>query len=791
MKKNNNLWKLLTLSPILFASPIALLASSCVKPKEDPKPKPNPNNNQVLDETLNSLVDSVNVEFNTGVDRENVLASTVAKNDLSFNNLNGTEVEIINISGDDTSGTLSIVFNLKQGNKISKQRQISLTGFQIKRGGNNTPTSRIPGQPENSNTPEYRNASVVEKFRFDNDALNSALKAKLANDLGNEFSIPDTSNELYDVNRFNNNAKSTKNPDFESSYMKNWSLPTKGDQKLVISPLGTSIKAAYWDTKFYNGILDRGLPRYIPNEKYKDILLQTFEIGFFNTNDLLNNDQKEAANHNFLGTGWIIDYQIRNDNKYPTKWYIATNLHVALGLVKQNTNRGLYQNTPNIEYENRIYREKEAEIEGIIQRYNLAKAKSDENPNNDTLKQEVRNIELEYSNKAKEFKKIKESIMGETKNITLSHFNESTAIKQELKITSKDPNVDVFHFKPSQVNLIYAGINFLNSNPSSYVSNLKRDGYSDFSTLQEMADLAILEFDFENPENSYYFNNNNTNGPLNGIDASNLAKLATSSFALWDEKRKFKLANFDIYHEYDKLINEKVNYSYKDNSFTTSKMNLNFLALGFPNASSDYNLKKDNLTENDKILLNYTSSVWVNKRNDITSYLEDGLGLTNSLSSRPFIEKPGITDLLITNASLNSKTGFIVNNLKEKNSPHLGNEYINYGLGYSLKSWAPLSGASGSSVRDINNRILGINFAVEGGGNAGTSLIQALRSNGINYQGTYGLYNLEQYDLIYGGGRNQRSSYREALKAYYENQNITTYLFGNDLEHIPEEFQFK
>ncbi|WAM06368.1 hypothetical protein ONA23_05250 [Mycoplasmopsis cynos] len=55
-------------------------------------------------------------------------------------------------------------------------------------------------------------------------------------------------------------------------------------------------------------------------------------------------------------------------------------------------------------------------------------------------------------------------------------------------------------------------------------------------------------------------------------------------------------------------------------------------------------------------------------------------------------------------------------------------------------------------------------------------------------------YELPQYDLIYGGGKDQKegASYREAMKKLYESQNIKTYLFPNGFadEKVPEKFKF-
>ncbi len=48
------------------------------------------------------------------------------------------------------------------------------------------------------------------------------------------------------------------------------------------------------------------------------------------------------------------------------------------------------------------------------------------------------------------------------------------------------------------------------------------------------------------------------------------------------------------------------------------------------------------------------------------------------------------------------------------------------------------------------------------------------RSPGKDYNKLFGNYNLPQYDLIYGGGKDQKNSYRQALEAKYKSMNGKT-----------------
>ncbi|OYD26753.1 putative peptidase DUF31 [Mycoplasma testudineum] len=67
---------------------------------------------------------------------------------------------------------------------------------------------------------------------------------------------------------------------------------------------------------------------FAPNEHYAKNFKTSFALRFENTS----NEGNAASNSTVLGTGWILDYIIPNDGTYPTKWYIATNLHVANNL---------------------------------------------------------------------------------------------------------------------------------------------------------------------------------------------------------------------------------------------------------------------------------------------------------------------------------------------------------------------------------------------------------------------------------------------------------------------------
>ncbi|ATO31141.1 hypothetical protein CO229_00455 [Mycoplasmopsis bovirhinis] len=109
------------------------------------------------------------------------------------------------------------------------------------------------------------------------------------------------------------------------------------------------------------------------------------------------------------------------------------------------------------------------------------------------------------------------------------------------------------------------------------------------------------------------------------------------------------------------------------------------------------------------------------------------------------------------------------------------------GLLYGLANYEAPGGASGSSVRNQKNELVGIFHSIASQNLFG--MAAAFRSEGFNYQGLYGSYNLPQYDLIYGGGKDQNTSYRETMLK--ERSNLKTMLFPQGFKNIPEEFKFK
>ncbi|TPE57262.1 hypothetical protein FJO69_02010 [[Mycoplasma] falconis] len=636
----------------------------------------------------------------------------------------------------------------------------------------NKPSLNIPGKPAAADSPEWKTYSEKQKTDAELEAYVDALKKYM-----NVSEGPKPANKNYDEE-----AQKYGQSSFFDAWIRNFSVDY-GDG-LVLRPNGKKYAvAAYWKSDLKN----RGLPRVIPNDKYKDVLLQSFQISITNSNKYINERKANVG----IGTAWILDYKIEEGQEYPTKWYLATNLHVAQDLTKtykdNNTNYSNIVTDEDLRNTKAKLDELEKGLQEQLEKYNeILKNQGQEAADQSEPANKWRELN-------KELKLLEAKSVGLTEDITLYHFNELTPLQQDLNVTNLANTVDRFSFKPSQVKIVYAGNDFLNQNPSDYLAN-----NSPYFNNQEMADFAVLEFDFSNPQNKYSYVSQ-ADG-LKDIEVNSvyeLAKKATANYANWDKDRQLKFNDKSMLDIPESLANETEKVTLTNGrEISIPRDDVNYIALGFPNAATDNRLTNEEIERIGRESLSFTSSVWVNKPFNMSKFTYDfGSGLNKGFSFRNWTYKKGVTDILITNPvidTLNNNSSYYSANLKDTTSPYQGQFYLNYGLGMIPGAWEPLQGASGSSIRDINNNLIAINFAAgDTNGVSLQSIAQAFRSNGYDYGDLYGKYKLEEYDLIYGGGKNQRTSYRQALLAAY-GDNYKTNLFASGLsdENVPEQFKF-
>lgn len=406
------------------------------------------------------------------------------------------------------------------------------------------------------------------------------------------------------------------------------------------------------------------------------------------------------------GTAWILDYEKKDDNSYPTKWYFATNYHVINGW------------------------------------------------NEKTLDS------------------IRMDILGRTDQKHI--FNAIKVLSIEDKFNKIDVNKNAFKN-------IFDGRNVLNTSPYT----LSKD--NTVKDKEEFIDFAVFEIDFTKFEDKDRKIGEEIKSP------QDFAKFFTNDYANLDDKLKLKVPKYDYVNDFDK-INQPL--LAKPGSPEATKAYDNLYVVSYPKAKQQgfYDFYLNDHTDIDqKAVIESTHTMWTNASStwyDVSSpnksdertvkRLEKGGTLSHMLNLRQFKDKPGVYDNFIV-APRSSGDKYLESHDDKK-------EYVSSGIGMLLKNFEVGGGASGSAIRNQNNEIMGILTTVFQFST--TSAGVAIRSNGFDYKGLYGTYNLPQYDLVYGGGKDQSNSYREALVKLYPNSNMKTNLMPESINKVPQGYEF-
>ncbi|AXE60532.1 hypothetical protein DA803_00245 [[Mycoplasma] phocae] len=356
-----------------------------------------------------------------------------------------------------------------------------------------------------------------------------------------------------------------------------------------------------------------------------------------------------------------------------------------------------------------------------------------------------------------------------------------------LTFKSKKNNDNV---KDNGIKTVFSGKEFLSKNPVEYLTPTQKEKYKN---AKDFIDFAVLEIDFENIELVSALTSDTSVTSKYPLTGEKLAKFITNDYAD-DVKQQIKFkANSYLSDENYKKIDFPLSIDAKNANDWWNGYDELFIT-GYPSARNDYFLKPY-VDDDQRKRAKFDFSLWTNSDyrfydglvpNDSgvpsipTSRTDRGNFLSYNIGYRTFNNKPGLTDSFISANRFGSK-------LYADNE---GKEYIAMGLEYSMRHYAPIGGASGSSVRTQNNELVAVYHVSNTF--AHTGLAAAFRSEGFDYKGLFGQYNLPQYDLIYGGGKDQKNSYRKSLKKLYKDQGIKTNLFkdGLDDDKIPPQFKF-
>ncbi|WP_120160766.1 Ig-specific serine endopeptidase MIP [Mycoplasmopsis bovirhinis] len=438
--------------------------------------------------------------------------------------------------------------------------------------------------------------------------------------------------------------------------------------------------------------------------------------------------EKSGSSH--FGTAWIIDYELTEDGSYPKKWYIATNLHVG-----------------NMLNDNTTY-------------FNLTRL-DPEAPLNENLTLRSPNT-INYNNKP-----------------------------VNKYFTTFQINLEIPDLK-DKVKMVYKAVDFLKADPKDYLSQQQQTKFTDF---KEYIDFAVLEIDFSSKTDTIGLEIRNPKNENSFASAEEFMEKLTNGFA---NNKEVKFIPESYLTNYGKINLPLVNDDWSTND--------TLFALGYPkDFDSDFlswprDITGDQIVPYVEKRYNFDynfRNLWTNQTTLAPKYIDisentgevktkdnnNAIGnrLTNSPTVTTFKNKPGVFDNFLTWPLVATDTEPLKTIYQGKSTP-----LIQMGLGYSLANYEAPGGASGSSVRNQNNELVSIFHSI--GHNTLLGMSTAFRSEGFDYQGLYGSYNLPQYDLIYGGGKDQLTSYREELQKLYPN--AKTHLFPKGLSVIPNEFKF-
>ncbi|QJG66266.1 hypothetical protein HGG64_00865 [Mycoplasma phocoeninasale] len=717
-------------APVVLLTPFALLACKVAKQQEKPpveKGRVQINEN-LTPEEIKTQLQNINsfdfVQFNEyKTDKSQLKASDLVKyEDIIIKVKDPDLKDKIKITvqstknANDERGTLT--FGLKiEFNNTFIEKDIEVSGFRQYRDPSiNLGLEERLGPTNTAELQDYINSDLYGQYKLDNKKyIDNFLKGYINFQTGGNISKwrEEIKRDPELINKYNKIAAELHLDDFETALLKGFALPQteNGETKLNLYDKREVAKAPGWSDISGRDHKAYGVPRILPNQKYKDYALDTYSVTFTWPDEKKN--KEENSNNNFRsthGTMWTMDFVKKTDGKYPTKWYFGTNMHVADTFNSKTTTIGLINIKEDV---------------GLNTKIPLINGISNDN---------------DFFNKY---------------NLQLNDANRAGA------------------------NVIFEAKDFLSVDPADYLIGEQKTKYKDY---KEMLDFAVIEIDFEKFADSK---------PEKFSTVEDWVKEITHDYAN-QQKRHIKFLAETYLKNYD-----KAKYSLNlDEAIKEQKDN--FYIIGYPISTNDWGLDMYQDKDYDPDTRKFKKSLWINGEPSLfdttnTSNLsekdrfklQNGDRLSSNLGFRSFADKPGLLDAFIGFPKIsNEKPNDFYTKTNDKGEKSY---FINFGLEYSPRHFAPEPGASGSVIRNQKNELIAVFHSKEGFVNSG--LAAAFRSEGFDYQGLYGSYNLPQYDLIYGGGKEQTNSFRQALMKKYGSGNFQTNLFSN-LNTVPDQFNF-
>ncbi|WP_434325348.1 Ig-specific serine endopeptidase MIP [Mycoplasma capricolum] len=797
--------------------------------------------NQVLPSQLENNPKMLSVAFK---------GNNKGKIDVIVNGVSTKSGQNFNMSNREGTADVSLTF-INRHTRKSITKVIKFSGLQINQGFDEN--GRIVGNQyayfdEIGGFEKYIKLDLINRFDFDNkkyiDILQNSLHANSNDKVGSIKKIRDITITDDQINNFNKKAKEVKFDEYYNAALKGFTLPVY-DSNGEVTGLKvndgpeTGKGPSVIDSLGRDQARTNGLARTIPNETYKNIATQTFQVSFRSPN--LYEEEIEEAKEFIEKIGKWTDEQFKS--------YMAIQLNnlgidfryknEQIELEIKNTDKTKYpghieQLTKNKQKLKEEYEKEKEKLEKFekkdLENWQKKEIEEYEKKARDTANNSVKPVSgtmwiLDHiisengSNKnGKESTKfyfgtnshVAKAIKNNLSSMSLTRIDKNVAVGQTLKLNALDPNFKTFNFSNNlkdAVNVIFHATDFIKKEqrPTEFLESSQKEK---FKKVGIYADFAVIEIDFNKLLENFKSDNNNNSfwvqkqekiitNEYNGKEIKDIVSDITNDYAsLSDDKKvKFKSSSYLEENKYSEIERMLRFDPTKADELEKFKKLESLFVLGYPSAKDDYYFKQYE-DDDQQAVKKHNFSLWVNSDqryyNELSQkegyakkfpdYLvEKGESLSYQIGYRSFIDKPGLTDAFIASSRVGNK-------LYRLN----GKEYFQYGLQIMPRFYAPSGGASGSSVRNNKNELIGVFHAANN--SAKTGLAAVFRSPGYNYKGLFGKYNLVEYDLIYGGAEHQINSYRYSLYKKYKDKNVKTALFKNGLSReqgIPEEFKFK
>nr|WP_272873012.1 DUF31 family protein [Mycoplasma phocoeninasale] len=305
---------------------------------------------------------------------------------------------------------------------------------------------------------------------------------------------------------------------------------------------------------------------------------------------------------------------------------------------------------------------------------------------------------------------VADALTNKTNRFNILKLLESTKILTKLRLAGLDDNFVRLSFKSkdSETNVnkhgiqtVFSGKEFLSTNPSEYLVSSQKEKYKN---VKDFIDFAVLEIDFDKIQLEFALTNgNDVSSKYVSLSGEDLAKFLTNSYATDKNQHISFRANSYLGNNDYRKIDFPLSLKPEEQNNWWEKYEELFIT-GYPSAKNDYFLKP--YVDDDQIKIAARDfSLWTNSDykfydglvpNDSgvpsipKSKTDRGNFLSYNIGYRTFNNKPGITDALI---SANRFGSGLYKDSENK-------EYISMGLHYSMRHYAPIGGASGSSVRN-------------------------------------------------------------------------------------------